>query len=50
MLTNELEPKICGFGPEPKQKDSGDSDGDLKPDEKVHVCGIFNRNSVMNVF
>ena len=50
MLTNELEPKIYGFGPEPKQKDSGDSDGDLTPDDKVHVYGIFLRNSVMNFF
>jgi hypothetical protein len=38
LLTEELEPKIYGFGPEPpKQQSSGnDGDGDVASDEKVH--------------
>lgn len=37
LLTDELEPKICGFGPEPNQKENNDADGDVKSDDKVKV-------------
>ncbi|XP_061173427.1 uncharacterized protein LOC133182595 [Saccostrea echinata] len=37
LLTDELEPKIYGFGPEPLQKEDNDADGDIKSDEKERI-------------
>lgn len=40
LLTDELEPKICGYGPEPNQKENNDADGNVKSDDKVKL--LFN--------
>lgn len=37
LLTDELEPKICGFGPEPNQKENNDADGNVKSDDKERI-------------
>eukprot|EP00105_Crassostrea_gigas_P033200 XP_011456474.1 PREDICTED: uncharacterized protein LOC105348641 [Crassostrea gigas] len=37
LLTDELEPKICGYGPEPNQKENNDADGNVKSDDKERI-------------
>lgn len=37
LLTDELEPKICGFGPHPPQKAEDDGDGDTKSNDKERI-------------